>query len=230
MGCVLLKIKSFVVALFLGIVVFGMLPQSAMATLSNAQFFDRLTRSAVGNAQWEVLNGNATIELNLSINNASIVGFAFNTNPVDFPCVCSSGVPPAGDTGIVINDSTIVVSVPAFPTATVRFDGVDAYDWDMSGFDTTSLIVSITGLPLTATNDEIAVGNNLIETVLGFSGEFAIAVEYDNDNVVWAYTTIGLRGDPSITSRFLVPEPGTFALFGIGLVGLAGMRRRRKVA
>ncbi|MFT6582922.1 MAG: hypothetical protein ACJAU6_003369 [Alphaproteobacteria bacterium] len=36
--------------------------------------------------------------------------------------------------------------------------------------------------------------------------------------------------DGDVSSPTTVPEPGTLALFGIGLVGLAGMRRRRKAA
>jgi hypothetical protein len=40
----------------------------------------------------------------------------------------------------------------------------------------------------------------------------------------------GQRGIAIASPQSLVPEPTTLAIFGIGLLGLAGMRRRRKAA
>jgi hypothetical protein len=40
----------------------------------------------------------------------------------------------------------------------------------------------------------------------------------------------GVNGLDNVVLKAVVPEPGALAIFGIGLAGLAGMRRRRKAA
>jgi hypothetical protein len=83
--------------------------------------------------------------------------------------------------------------------------GTDAFHWDTNGQD---------------------FGHDM-------SGNFTLRPNYGpgrNPNCSLADVTAGtcfagLINDPIITAR--IPEPGSVALFGLGLAGLAGLRRRR---
>ncbi len=84
------------------------------------------------------------------------------------------------------------------------------------------------------------VHNQATYRALGVSGSRSLTVEADNSNynlrnAAGTYGGYQLRisetydANQPVTTPGPVPEPGTLALVGIGLLGLAGMGRRRRV-
>jgi hypothetical protein len=74
----------------------------------------------------------------------------------------------------------------------------------------------VTGVPITL--------GSVTFMLAGFGGSLA-----DISNVTFQYGTD--LSDPSVpgTPGHSIPEPGTLALLGVGLLGIAGLTRRRKV-
>ncbi len=68
---------------------------------------------------------------------------------------------------------------------------------------------------------------NIAYTNGAVSGSFTFAV---NDLSVTAGNTVAVTGQIFAAQQSVVPEPGTYALLGVGLLSIAFFRRRRRVA
>ena len=76
--------------------------------------------------------------------------------------------------------------------------------------------------------DRLLVNENFHLIITALSGSFevtrVVVVAYDDDNGYGNSTTA-----TGVISSFSIPEPGTLALFGLGLAGIGAMRRKKLV-
>jgi len=61
-----------------------------------------------------------------------------------------------------------------------------------------------------------------------FKGAFDTLTWRSLSNVYWNGFTVGVQGTAAEVFPTNVPEPTTMLLFGLGLLGLAGVRRKLK--
>lgn len=109
-------------------------------------------------------------------------------------------------------------------------------EWDAILFDTGP--ISLTDVALFSLTDfgdlgaEWASWRGLSEFNFGAltSGDYALFLTWDISDKVgsWFLPSVGYNGALKFSAPVSVPEPGTLALLGLGLVGLAFMRRRAK--
>jgi hypothetical protein len=127
-----------------------------------------------------------------------------------------SGIPGASATFSSVGSSFIVTSgggVPGFPkNGTVLFSGtfVGPITWTMTSSGTANLTFTLTGTVKGTTFD----GRNVIGTTT--QQFFTIAGQLANG-----------VGHIRLGNTVLVPEPGTLGLLGTGLLGIAGVFRRK---
>lgn len=88
-------------------------------------------------------------------------------------------------------------------------------------------------IPTTGPDAFTCPGGNLLASVTGFSQGGNVIAFFPNGslvNPVYIFKDIGVSADGGSLSTFNqswhVPEPATLALFGMGLLGLAGVRRK----
>jgi hypothetical protein len=75
--------------------------------------------------------------------------------------------------------------------------------------------------------------DNLLTIILGDTSDTAGGMRFDNavrDTTVYLSSLVGVSAQPPDPDPAVVPEPGTFALFGLGLLGLIGYGQRYRDA
>lgn len=147
-----------------------------------------------------------------------------------------------GITSVAVTDYTVVVGAPGAPTVdnsgTVNMDGfgsgANAFDVGVAGGNGSSagysmIEITITGSGLTLAQFEAANGSGV---------QFSAQVGGYNGNTQGLSTCTGFVGtqngggstqDTNVgtCTGSEVPEPGSLALFGTGIIGMAGYLRRK---
>lgn len=146
------------------------------------------------------------------------------------------GGSPGGPAGNVLHTSFNPFAVPDPMVLRGDFGGpADANATDQTGDLGAYFILSFGTLADGATRDfttYIGAGRDVASLLADFvaNGVGAYSYSYDNDGPAtfgWGFGAAGIGlPDP----RDSVPAPGTIALLGAGLVGLAGLRRRQQAA
>jgi hypothetical protein len=117
------------------------------------------------------------------------------------------------------------IDLPGFvifsPTGTMS-DGTTSFSPGLSGWG------DISGMATSINPNLINSGNSGPLTAMGDSG-----IDFDSVAVRWSFTSSGSFENPTTNlTGFVVqavPEPSSFAMFGMGLACLARRRRLRKV-
>ncbi|CAN7688815.1 PEP-CTERM sorting domain-containing protein [Pseudoduganella sp. LjRoot289] len=105
---------------------------------------------------------------------------------------------------------------------------LDLKDWDgyvqnavLTGYFSNGGSISTTLALNSTANMNIAIGNDFTKYALsGFAGLSSFTIQGNTNN--W------LAIDNIAVNSSAVPEPGTLAIFGLGLAGLAAVRRRKQ--
>lgn len=107
------------------------------------------------------------------------------------------------------------------------FGTTQAMDWDERHYAIWSLFSSnVTPYVNDGINDHNTILNGAINQILGgyTAPEFRVII----DERAWDNSFTGNLEQTSITEVSTVPEPGTYALVGVGMIVMAGIARRRK--
>jgi hypothetical protein len=131
------------------------------------------------------------------------------------------------DSGDSISTETAVCTTTTgagctFNSGGGNFDGFGSFGQSVSGgtgssSGNTEILVTITGVDLQTSDFEVSNGD----------AHFAAAVSPAGSCPAGVGSCTGFAADSGSVN---VPEPGTFALLGMGIVGLVGLRRKRVTA
>jgi len=209
-------IRSFISAVALSAV---MLPTMAHANLVTNGSFESSTQA---NATWSIQSsvaGWSAGPAGLEIRN-NVVGAAYDgSNFVELDTTANSSIRQGIQTGSGL-DYLLSFAYSPRTGVSAASNGISAYWNDV-------LIEQVTGSNATGGNDW-----KLFEfTVRGTGGldELRFSAVGTSDSLGGSLDAVSVIAAPVLSAQVLsVPEPGSAALFGIGLAGVAWMRRRAR--
>lgn len=116
----------------------------------------------------------------------------------------------------------------------IFFNFVDSTDVTHSLLDNTNALIEIfddvalaLGWDFTLTAGEIATILFTVATEEPVAGFYLQQIDLDSASSIFFSSTIDITGGDITGGEVTVPEPGTLALFGLGLLAMVGLRRRR---
>jgi len=170
-----------------------------------------------GSIEWEVNAGKAFFSITPESTNHHVVGFAFNTaNQNTTPKL--GPIPPK--LPYDIEDAQLTLSIENAPSAIIRLDGVDDYDWDMYNFSIPELNITIDNVPNFATESDFAISNWLMQKTFGIAAEFGVALASKSGAFIgWAYTG-GIFTPKTNPIPATISEPGSALILCLGLLGI----------